>query len=796
MASLLSGNQNRRQFNKKPKPQPTAKTQKPSYQTEAEQFICSSKEGEEFRRDRLFISDLMNKIGIIIPDSQQGLQEKQLKPKVKQHQAPSSETPVNLVATLQNVQSFLNKRSLYQRSKVAELPRQESNANQENLTIFALRNITALFSKENSSMLFDSWPLIFPGENILGNCPEKFISQPPMTFLLINDASTRIRMEVASAMASIITNSPLLKWQDNIENSGAAHALNSLSHSLEGIIYNLHEALAYILSRNEPKEIVLSVLKTAEALIGNTSYAKFSGMSLPPLISAVISKFDENDADITKAAISVLVCAFKENVEEMVQFLTPQFMHIFIGSSTLLKEKLELLAKIARNYSVHLDFLIDWLKQKLDDLLVCDEPDIQRAAFKVIEEYIRGNQNCPLIGLAINKMFYLIKKKKLDELSYAFDVLTVLQDFSHFSSDQFDEFLRFLKHYERSQAPYFLRSSLLKLIGTLFKTKTMPKFFCSTALNIIANHKESKDLKVAISGASAISSFCTNPLCLDRLDLVYKMINENSQNKKEKIVSNAIISIGNLFKNYSRSDLGDLFKEFFEICVQGLSHKNAKVGWDSCRALFEFFGNKNMPHSEVADILIPVLIATIRDQKNYKTKWKAAQMLRKFTTELCDRSLEILQVLIAGLESTKSSLVFDAKTLKYERGFRQEAINCIVYIMENVQELSPELVIYLSQHSWEIYEWLEWMVSDVIRTSFDSNPAEHPAIESIKDFSEKILAWVSKCEGIQISFGLLEKYRKLSLFSESKIFKYSAQPNIEKKCDFLPIRNPFSNQFI
>ncbi|CAG9329610.1 unnamed protein product [Blepharisma stoltei] len=795
MASLISGNKSKRQFKKKSKASIIEKSPKISSEPKSE-WPMVSKEDEESRRDWLFISDQMSKVGIVIAENIQGQQEKHPKLRGKTPLTRSVETQGNLVTSLQNVQSILDKRSLLQRTKSLEKPYQEPSLSQEKMIIYALKNIGALFNKENSSILFNSWPLIFPGENILGNCPEKFISQPPLAFLLINDASSSIRVEVASTIASIIANSPLLKWQDNLENSGAAHALNKLSHSLEGIIYNMHEALGYILSRNEPKEIVLAVLKTAEALVGNTSYLKFSAISLPPLIETVIRQLEKNDIEITKAMISVLTCAFKENVEEMVQFLTPQFVFNFIDSNDLLKEKLELLAKITRNYSAYIGFLTDWLKSKLDDLLVCEDAEIQKAAFKIIEEYIRGNQNCPLIDLAIDKMFYLIRKKRFDDLSCAFDVLTVMQNFKNFSTEQFEELLRFLKHYEKSQAPYTLRNSLLKLIGTLFKTKAMPMHFCPTAINILLNHKESKDLKIAISWAAAISSFCTNPLCLDRLDLIYKIIHENSQNKKEKIVSNAIISTGNLFKNFSRSDLGDYFKDFFDISVQGLSHKNAKVGWDSCRALFEFFGNKNMPHSEMADVLIPVLIATIREQKNYKTKWKAAQMLRKFNKELLNRSSDILKVAIDGLESIKSLLVFDAKTLKYERGFRQEATNCIVYIIENTQEFTPELEPFLSQNALEIYGWIKWALSDIIIQNPDSMLLEHPTIISIKKFSENILSWVSVHPEIQISFGLLEKYRKLSLFNEKKIFKYSKQSLIVKNSDVILPINPLSSEFL
>mmetsp|Transcript_19454 Transcript_19454/g.19458 ORF Transcript_19454/g.19458 Transcript_19454/m.19458 type:complete len:430 (+) Transcript_19454:1065-2354(+) len=422
---------------------------------------------------------------------------------------------------------------------------------------------------------------------------------------------------------------------------------------------------------------------------------------------------------------------------------------------------------------------------------------IQKTAFEITDEYIRVKPNCCMVEVIARVALALTKKQPVDTLAPCLNTLSLLPDIKVLTQAEVKELIEFLKKFDFSgNSSSLLKSIIMKLFGTLAKADLVPEDFFDRGISVISAHRDTSNLSVAINSSLALSYFCLNPISLSRIDAIIDIIRDNSENRREKVVSNAIVSIANLFGMFTYEQLHKYFDELFDICVRGLSHKTAKVGWDACRAFFTFFANESMPHYEIAHKLIPNLIQAVKTQNNFKTKINSCQLLMKFGKDLIGYSAEILNSLVYCLEIDGRSKHMDSKTLQYQYDFKQESIMCIAHIIDINEELTQELIEFFSENSLNVYHWLRTFVIDYVHenNSKDSSELENDKnIENIRKCCRKLCMWVEEESSIGVSFGLLEKLKKMAKIDEEKIRKYMGY---EAENDLIiPLRNVLTDNY-
>lgn len=226
------------------------------------------------------------------------------------------------------------------------------------------------------------------------------------------------------------------------------------------------------------------------------------------------------------------------------------------------------------------------------------------------------------------------------------------------------------------------------------------------------------------------------------------MVKQNSLNCKEKVFSNAIVAAGNLFQTFTFSELGDDSWTLLESCLQGLLHKNAKVGWDAATALLQFYCNPTMPHAQVAELVIPQLINTLRTQLNFKTRISAAQLLRNYRTALLPFAEVLMGVFLSTLEQDKGLVIWEIGLLQYQKTFRTEMLDTLIHLVLMLQGLDEALIRCLEKNLVLIYDWLRKL-------------ALSAGAQRVKGASEKLLGWIEQYPAMQVSFGLKEQLRAL-----------------------------------
>lgn len=239
-------------------------------------------------------------------------------------------------------------------------------------------------------------------------------------------------------------------------------------------------------------------------------------------------------------------------------------------------------------------------------------------------------------------------------------------------------------------------------------------------------------------------------------------LEEGKLNKKEKIVSSSIISVGNLFETFSYGEIKINVQSLLDICISGLPHKNAKVGWDSCNALFKFFANSSMPHSKVSIQLIPIFLDTIHNHHNYRTRINACQLLRNYDFELHNYSAKIISNLISALEIDKKLLMIEFNVLKYQRCFRQEVILSIIHLFNLLPSLSKDFVESLNEKLLGVYDWFYCFAVDLIQDKGEVGAVnKEDGLKNMKESMLILLRWTEETEDIRVSFGLLEEMKRL-----------------------------------
>mmetsp|Transcript_29909 Transcript_29909/g.29622 ORF Transcript_29909/g.29622 Transcript_29909/m.29622 type:complete len:669 (+) Transcript_29909:358-2364(+) len=630
-----------------------------------------------------------------------------------------------------------------------------------------------IICKKHGKILFEFISAVLPSD-VRGNVHESVSAQTPLVYMMLNDSSNEIRALAASSLASLIEEFPELEAMESLDITG--RVLNSKFHELAGILDNLHEIINFMLRSKLAPEVLIAALKTTAALISKTRYQAFSPSHLLKITESIMIHLGAFIPEIRFGVVKCLIAAFKERIEKIKHILTYDFVYHVLGSQDFIEERLELFERLIKNYPEEMDSFKDWIQGKLSTIMLSDNLSLQKKAYEITDEYIRVKPNCCAIDTAIKTALILIKRQPIDTLAPCLSTLAVIPDIAVLKPQQVQDLIYFLENFDFSgNSPSLLKSIVMKLFGTLAKAQLVPEDFFDRGISIISAHRDTSNLSVAINASLALSYFCLNPISLSRIETIVDIIKDSSENRREKVVSNAIVSISNLFEMFNYHQIQQYFDELFGICVRGLSHKTAKVGWDACKAFFAFFGNESMPHYEVADRLIPNLIQAIKMQNNFKTKINSCQILRKFSSQLLAYSSEILQSLVWCLEIDGRSKHSDSKTLQYQFEFKQESILCIAHIMDINTELSEELIEFLSENCLNVYHWLRAFAIDYVHENSSKDPSELESdenIEIIRKCCRKLIMWVQSEARVGVSFGLLEKLEGLSRIDERKIRKY------------------------
>lgn len=636
-----------------------------------------------------------------------------------------------------------------------------------------LINCMNFLYKRQSKSLFNLWSAIFPADT-RSSVVESLSNQPSLIYMLFNDSNNDIRALAAQAISLIIDESPLDEFHGSIDLSGRVY--NPRFHEIAGVLDNLHEVFNFLLRSQVCANVLIGALKASASLINQTPYSTFSNTYLIKLAESVFIHLGAVQPEVRQAVIKALIAIFKERTERLRSVITYDFMFHVIGAQDFIEERMNLFRNIIKNYPEEIEQYKGWVIEKLSGLMRGDNYSLQKLSYEITDEYIRVKPNCCMLNPAIAISLEILNKQPVETLIPALNSLTLIPDIKAMRQDQLEELMSFMKNFEfSSTSSSLLKSILLKLFGTLAKAQAIPEDFFDKGMSIITAHKDTSNMSVAINASLALSYFCLNPIGLSRIEAIIKNIRDNSENRREKVVSNAIVSISNLLTMYRYEQIQIYFEELFEICVKGLSHKTAKVGWDACRAFLTFFNNKSMPHFAVAERLIPNLIIAVKSQSNFKTKINSCQLLRKYNSELLGSSVEILDALISSLEIDGRSKHMDGKTLKYQYDFKQESVLCITHIFSINQELTQELAEFMSENALAIYTWLRIFVIDYIQMNGDKEAAElskDEKIDMVRNTCRMVAFWVETEASVAVSYGLLEKFKALSRLSEKKIRKY------------------------
>ncbi|CAG9324744.1 unnamed protein product [Blepharisma stoltei] len=615
--------------------------------------------------------------------------------------------------------------------------------------------------KKHSQFLFSFWSWLIPTSHRPENSP--FYNQS-LTYILFNEKSEKVKIAAATTLSVMIENSALSKV--NFEECNYSYV--SLTQCMKYAVVNLHDALTRLLDDEQNPELISALLRVASALLFATNYASFDQGLAKPLIKSIICHAKSKENNVKIGVISALTSAFKETNEDLRGFLTLEFTQGILNSGNFIAERLQLVSKIARSYPEVLNKMTDWLKDKLSKAIAHEDTRVQSSAFEVLEEYIKADQKCPMIDYLIEKVFILIRYDETNKLISGLNTLSVLPSFNKITPQQFQQFSNFIKNLNNSPSPLpALRCSALKLIGSLAKDQAIPSGSFNLILDFVLSLRQSTNQNVVINSSLALSFLCMNEESFKKLPEIMIALEEGKDSKKEKIVSSSIISAGNLFETFSYKEIKTYTPQLLEICISGLPHKNAKVGWDACNALFKFFANPSMPHSRFSSQLIPIFLETIRNHHNYRTRINACQLLRDYDIELNSYSGTIISGLISSLETDKKLLLTEFNVLKYQRCFRQEVILSLIYIINSSASLTSEFISSLTDNLLSIYEWFYSFVVDLIKDQNEPSAVQKEyGINAAKGCIQVIVDWIHDVEEIHISFGLLEEMNKFMYMND------------------------------
>ena len=612
------------------------------------------------------------------------------------------------------------------------------------IKFYGLMSIQSLFKKYPKAV-FGCWELMFKG-----SLEHQFMDEPSLLHLLFHEKSFKTRHTVATTLAVVVEFSPLSKWQGT--QTEASLGQTQLAQEIPKLIENLHSGLAYLLQTEVHPQFLAALLKAAGSLIDNTPYTHFDSQLLRKLCNAVMELWNLGD-QVRGSVFSTLTLAFKSGNPELKDFISPKLVSWILESDEMVHDRLALLSKMIKGYPFTMETFHKTIESKLERYIMYSEPKLQAKAFEVIDEYIRAKPDCPVMPMVLEKVLVFIKHVKTESLVPALNTLSLFSNFSGIKTQSLSTLLQFLQQFENDPSAYPpLRCAVLKVVGALAKAQVIPHEFFKTALSIVNSHRKVTNLNVAINSSLAVSYFCLHPCAQEYIDEIISIIEENSLNRKEKVVSNAIIAAGNLFQTFDYQVYASQFPKLLEICIKGLPHKNAKVGWDACAALVKMFGNSSIKNSQVSSQLIPVLLDTIGGQPNFKTRISACQLLRNYKSELANYSIRIFQVLaeVLAAENNVEPLMADGTVLKYQQLFRQECLLTILHLINYIQSLCPAMMKSLSFYLVCIYEWLETLNLGEVEYNWVARSVQ------------KLVVWIEKYEDITVSFGLFEDLKSLS----------------------------------
>jgi len=599
------------------------------------------------------------------------------------------------------------------------------------IKFYGLNCVQTLF-KKYSKALFGLWTVVF------GKSEE---SPASLLYLLNQEKSQKTRVCVCGVITSILENSPLGKWQGSQQEASLGN--KELAEKLPEIIKSLHKGLANSLHTENNSAILSSLLKTTSSLIENTPYEHFEGEYLKSLGRSVICLWE--NLEVRNGVLATLNSVLKVGHPQLQQLISEQMIDWVFLPENVMIEKLSLLGKMIRGYPDKMEKHYQKIETSLTKCIEQGESKLQAKAFEVIEEYIRVKPNSCIINLVIEKLMVFIDQLQLESIAHALNTLSLFSDFGFISDSQLNTLLDFLVKFEDLQTKFPpLICAVLKIIGVLAKAHKIKEEFFETFLKIITTSRKMTNLNIAINSSLAVSYLCRNPVAKNHLDFLFSIIEEDSNNRKEKVISNAIIAVGNIFETFEFGVFSHLHEELLNICVKGLPHKNAKVGWDASSSLYKMFCNSSIPMKEH---LVPFLLSTISNHSNFKTRISACQLLRFYKTNLASFT-EVFEILAKSIAFEMQPFSADGTVLKYHSLFRKEALLTALHFIYYTQRPSQGVMENLSYYLGCLFDKFEDL--------------ELQKVDWVNQALRKVVNWIHTYDEFKVSFGLLEDLRTLS----------------------------------
>ncbi|CAG9315101.1 unnamed protein product [Blepharisma stoltei] len=639
----------------------------------------------------------------------------------------------------------------------------ESNSNTDDfyynkIKCSALFCLQILF-KKYSKQLFSFWPLFLPSfEAPL----DTLLSKKSLISLFAQEKSVKVKAAIASTISILIESSPLNTF---LTEAPVISSMFSLNQCIKQTISNLFETIPHFLAQEKCTQIECSLIKVSISLLSLMRIEAIDRKHIKAMIKAFFSKISSNDLNLKSALLSVFAALFSERNEEARFILSPQFIQGIFYADDLHSERLQVFEKIVKSFPEVLIGTDMWLIEILSKFINSEDQKVQSSAFDVIEEIIKIGKSLSIMLFVVDLTFKAMQNNDNERMALCFTALSSANLYPMLSISQLEQLFSFIKSLQKFKSNLFpLRCSVLKLIGSFARNSNLPADYFSTIINFTLSHSTSGNQNLYISCSYALSFLCTSKQSLSWIPNITSILEVNSKNKKEKIVSSAIISVGNLFEIFTYDELGDNFPKLLGIVINGLHHKNSKVGWDSCNTLFKFYDFHKDKFYNMSEKLIPILINTIIHHHNYRTRISTCQILRNYKEELYSYDAELLISLIENLESDKDLMALDATVLKYQRYFRQELIHTLMLLVVNRQTLDDAFVNAIGDNLFLIYEWMEKLFED-----FDENHdrnsqdklSEKEWIGNLAKGLGKLIEWIEATDEIQVSFGLAEGLKNL-----------------------------------
>jgi hypothetical protein len=632
------------------------------------------------------------------------------------------------------------------------------------IKIYSLYSLQTLF-KKYSKLLFSYWASCFNSAEA-GFITTKLSKQPSLFYLLVFDKQVKVKISICNTISVILENSPLSKWLGRLEVEHTSKSFTPLSKSLAQIVKNMHEAMTYVIKTETNTQVLAAVFKTVSVMAETTPYSKMSEGMLLPLINGILKHMDGIEPSLRPALMTSLNSMIGTGFAEIEQILTPELMSkIFISLDV---DNLPVLAKISRHFSHVISH--ELLMEKLIPCMKHDDSKYISNVFAVIEEIIRAGKAAKFGRIIVACVLISLRSDKSETSVPALNAISLLDCFDIFTRDQLRNVIDLLLEWTSQGICPSLKAVILKCFGAIIKADELPASYYNNVINLVLKSNNENNLSVAINASMTLACLCSKQHVYPYLGKIVSTICERSKNKKEKIVSNAIMAAGNLLAWCSREHLEENYLPLLTLCVNGLLHKNAKVGWDSAAALFKLFSNPDIPESEISDILIPQLLCTILKQPNFKTRISCCQLLRRYTYELKPHTRVILLSLIEALEEDKNAILPNFTDLKYQKTFRYEVVESFCHTL-TIAEPS-EISDIISERAVNIYEMLEGFLKDKIRDMIGrpiTSILIQPPIQLVKQSASLLHEWALTHPDISVSFAVTERMNMLSRFSEDKV---------------------------